>query len=95
MHEQIEVVYENGVLRPLLPLPYPLQEHQYLTVTIEGSHGAHDWLADAVTALCRLVDAAENLDAALAGATDQFDDDRELLDQAIQAATHAIALSGL
>jgi predicted DNA-binding antitoxin AbrB/MazE fold protein len=47
MHERIEVVYENGVLRPLLPLLYPLQEHQHLTVTIEGSNGARDWLADA------------------------------------------------
>jgi len=47
MHERIEVVYENGVLRPLLPLPYPLQEHQHLTVTIERSIRARDWLADA------------------------------------------------
>ena len=35
MHEQIEVVYENGVLRPLGPLPYPLEEHQHLTVTLD------------------------------------------------------------
>jgi predicted DNA-binding antitoxin AbrB/MazE fold protein len=47
MREQIEVVYENGVLRPLLPLTYPLQEHQHLTVTIESSSGERDWLADA------------------------------------------------
>jgi predicted DNA-binding antitoxin AbrB/MazE fold protein len=35
MHEQIEVVYENGVLRPLGPLPDQLREHQHLTVTID------------------------------------------------------------
>jgi predicted DNA-binding antitoxin AbrB/MazE fold protein len=46
MREQIEVVYENGVLRPLGPLPGQLQEHQHLTVTIEGLNGA-DWLAGA------------------------------------------------
>jgi predicted DNA-binding antitoxin AbrB/MazE fold protein len=34
MHEQIEVVYENGVLRPLRPLPPQLREHQHLTITI-------------------------------------------------------------
>lgn len=36
MHEQIEVVYENGVLRPLDPLPLKLREHSHLTVTIES-----------------------------------------------------------
>jgi predicted DNA-binding antitoxin AbrB/MazE fold protein len=35
MPEQIEVVYENGVLRPLDPLPPQLREHQHLTVTID------------------------------------------------------------
>jgi predicted DNA-binding antitoxin AbrB/MazE fold protein len=35
MHQQVEVVYENGVLRPLEPLPAQLQEHQHLTVTID------------------------------------------------------------
>ena len=35
MQEQIEVVYENGVLRPLGPLPPELMEHQHLTVTID------------------------------------------------------------
>jgi predicted DNA-binding antitoxin AbrB/MazE fold protein len=35
MHRQVEVVYENGVLRPLGPLPLQLQEHEHLTVTIE------------------------------------------------------------
>jgi predicted DNA-binding antitoxin AbrB/MazE fold protein len=47
MHQQIEVVYENGVLRPLEPLPYPLEEHQHLTVTLDGPNGTRDWLADA------------------------------------------------
>ena len=36
MHEQIEVVYENGVLRPLEPMPLQLREHVRLTVTIES-----------------------------------------------------------
>ena len=35
MHEQVEVVYESGVLRPLGPLPPQLREHQQLTVTID------------------------------------------------------------
>jgi predicted DNA-binding antitoxin AbrB/MazE fold protein len=35
MHQQVEVVYENGVLRPLEPLPPELWEHQHLTVTID------------------------------------------------------------
>jgi predicted DNA-binding antitoxin AbrB/MazE fold protein len=35
MHQRVEVVYENGVLRPLEPLPPQLQEHQHLTVTID------------------------------------------------------------
>jgi predicted DNA-binding antitoxin AbrB/MazE fold protein len=37
MHRQVEVVYENGVLRPLEPLPPQLQEHQHLIVTIDTS----------------------------------------------------------
>ena len=47
MHEQIEVVYENGVLRPLGPLPSRVREHQRLTVTLEGVPGDDRWLADA------------------------------------------------
>jgi predicted DNA-binding antitoxin AbrB/MazE fold protein len=47
MHQQIDVVYGNGVLRPLGPLPCPLEEHQHLTVTLEGPNGERDWLADA------------------------------------------------
>jgi predicted DNA-binding antitoxin AbrB/MazE fold protein len=47
MREQIEVVYENGVLRPLGPVPAHLHEHQRLTVTLEGPNGPYRWLADA------------------------------------------------
>jgi predicted DNA-binding antitoxin AbrB/MazE fold protein len=47
MREQIEVIYENGVLRPIGDLPGQLHEHQHLTVTIENSNGPADWLADA------------------------------------------------
>jgi predicted DNA-binding antitoxin AbrB/MazE fold protein len=47
MREQIEVVYENGVLRPLEALPSHFQEHQRLTVTVEDVADAADWLADA------------------------------------------------
>ena len=46
MHEAIEVVYENGVLRPLGSLPPQLQEHQHLMVTI-GTLGALDDRLDA------------------------------------------------
>jgi predicted DNA-binding antitoxin AbrB/MazE fold protein len=35
MHEQIEVIYENGVLSPLGPLPVELQEGERYTVTVE------------------------------------------------------------
>jgi len=37
MHKRVEVVYENGVLRPLGPLPAQLQEHQHITITIDTS----------------------------------------------------------
>ena len=47
MHERIEVVYENGVLRPLGALPLTLHERQHLTVSIEISEEGNDWLADA------------------------------------------------
>jgi predicted DNA-binding antitoxin AbrB/MazE fold protein len=35
MYEHIEVIYENGVFRPLGPLPEALHESQRYTVTIE------------------------------------------------------------
>ncbi len=47
MREQVEVVYENGVLRPLSPLPASLKEHQRLTVTIDAPNGSDAWLAGA------------------------------------------------
>lgn len=47
MREQIEVIYENGVLRPLEALPSHFHEHQHLTVTVEDADEAADWLADA------------------------------------------------
>jgi predicted DNA-binding antitoxin AbrB/MazE fold protein len=47
MREQIVVVYENGVLRPLEPLPVRVREHQNLTVTLEEADTGNRWLADA------------------------------------------------
>lgn len=47
MHVQIEVIYENGVLRPLVALSGQFQEHQRLTVTIDDSDESTHWLADA------------------------------------------------
>ena len=35
MTKQVEAVYENGVLRPLEPLP--LDEHQRVTVTVSAT----------------------------------------------------------
>ncbi len=47
MQESIEVIYENGVLRPLCPLPEGIHEHQRLIVIIETVDEANDWLAAA------------------------------------------------
>jgi len=47
MREQIEVIYENGVLRPLVPLPGQIREHQRYTLIVEGSGGTNNWLDDA------------------------------------------------
>ena len=47
MREQIEVVYENGMLRLLGTLSGQFQEHQHLTVTVEDADEATRWLADA------------------------------------------------
>jgi predicted DNA-binding antitoxin AbrB/MazE fold protein len=41
MHEQVEVVFENGVLRPLGPLPRQFVEHQHFTVTIDTPDTLH------------------------------------------------------
>jgi predicted DNA-binding antitoxin AbrB/MazE fold protein len=47
MREQIEVVYENGVLRPLGTLSGQFQEHQRLTVTVEAADESARRLDDA------------------------------------------------
>ena len=47
MREQVEVIYENGVFRPLGVLPGQFEEHQHLTVTIENQSSSADWLAAA------------------------------------------------
>ncbi|QJW98463.1 antitoxin family protein [Frigoriglobus tundricola] len=47
MREQIEVIYENGVLRPLGSFLGQFHEHQHLTVTVEDAHEADQWLLDA------------------------------------------------
>jgi predicted DNA-binding antitoxin AbrB/MazE fold protein len=47
MPQPIEVAYENGVLRPLEPLPSRFQERQHLTITIEATSENERWLADA------------------------------------------------
>jgi predicted DNA-binding antitoxin AbrB/MazE fold protein len=53
MHEHIEVVYENGALRPLGPLPPELREHQHLTVTIDTPGAPDDRLDAACLAAAR------------------------------------------
>lgn len=47
MREEIEVVYENGILRPLGVVSAQFHEHQHLTVTIEDADESVRWLADA------------------------------------------------
>ena len=47
MREQIEVIYENGVLRPVGPFLGQAQEHQHFLVTIEGPVEANTWLTGA------------------------------------------------
>jgi predicted DNA-binding antitoxin AbrB/MazE fold protein len=47
MHERIEVIYENGVLRPVGAVRLALREHQRLTVSLETPETGDDWLADA------------------------------------------------
>ncbi len=49
MQERIEVVYENGLLRPLAPLPGRFVEQQHLIVLLEtdGPGQEPNWLADA------------------------------------------------
>jgi len=47
MRAQIEVIFENGIFKPLSPIPPSLRERQQLTITIEESNGSPDWLAGA------------------------------------------------
>ena len=47
MREQIEVVYENGVLRPIAALPRQFHENERLIVTIENLAAPVGWLANA------------------------------------------------
>jgi predicted DNA-binding antitoxin AbrB/MazE fold protein len=47
MREQIDVIFENGVFKPLTPVPRSLKDRQQLTITIEEPNDSADWLADA------------------------------------------------
>jgi predicted DNA-binding antitoxin AbrB/MazE fold protein len=49
MTKQVDAVYENGILRPLEPLP--LEEHQRVTVTISDITG--DPLASMIDGECQ------------------------------------------
>jgi hypothetical protein len=53
MHQQIEVVFENGVLRPIGPLPDELHERQHYTVTIGTPLSRADRLDAACLAAAR------------------------------------------
>lgn len=53
MHEPIEVVYENGVLRPIGPLPSQLQEHQRFRITIDKPATLEDRLDAACLAAAK------------------------------------------
>jgi predicted DNA-binding antitoxin AbrB/MazE fold protein len=44
MTKSLKAVYENGLLRPLEPLPF--KEHEVLTLTVTNSPGALDDLTD-------------------------------------------------
>jgi predicted DNA-binding antitoxin AbrB/MazE fold protein len=47
MRAQVEVIFENGVFKPLSAVPRWLKDRQQLTVTIEKPNSRADWLADA------------------------------------------------
>jgi predicted DNA-binding antitoxin AbrB/MazE fold protein len=47
MQESIAVIYENGVFRPVSPLPEGIHEQQRLIVVIETPDPSNDWLAAA------------------------------------------------
>jgi predicted DNA-binding antitoxin AbrB/MazE fold protein len=63
MRQQIDVIYENGVLRPLGPLPDELHERQRYTVTIEAPSGGKVRLDTAcLAAAAREADPAVSLE---------------------------------
>jgi predicted DNA-binding antitoxin AbrB/MazE fold protein len=63
MHQQIEVIYEDGVLRPLGPLPDEMQEHQRYTVIIKAPGGRTALLdAACVAAAAREADPTVSLE---------------------------------
>jgi len=53
MRERVEVVYENGVLRPLGPLPPQVHEHQHFTITIDTPGALEGRLDDACVAAAK------------------------------------------
>lgn len=53
MRTHIEVVYENGVLRPLGSLPPQLREHQHLRITIDTPETLEDRLDAACLAAAK------------------------------------------
>ncbi len=44
MREQIEVIYENGVFRPVVLTPGQFREHQRYTLTVEDADEIGTWL---------------------------------------------------
>ncbi len=47
MQESIEVIYENGVFRPVGPVPDGIHEHQHVFIVIETADEMNEWLAQA------------------------------------------------
>ncbi len=72
MREQIEAIYENGVFRPLTPLPGQIREHQHYTLTIQGTDGIDNWLdgADSSVSLEDVRQALAKVSITLAQAVD-------------------------
>lgn len=63
MTHRIDVIYENGVLRPLDQLPAQIRERQRYTVTLEASNGAEPWRDTAcIMAAARDANAAVGLE---------------------------------
>ncbi|HEY7329087.1 MAG TPA: antitoxin family protein [Gemmataceae bacterium] len=72
MREQIEAIYENGVFRPLAPLPGQIREHQRYTLIVEGTGGMDNWLdgADPSVSLEAVRQALAKVSITLAQAVD-------------------------